>query len=766
MRILVSLLICLSMSLCVNAKVIQNGIVKEYNEKAEKTPLSGVELNIRHSGSTVSDKKGKFSLDFLTLNPGDKVSVRKIEKLGYEIFNKDAIEQWNLNPKTPFVIVMCKSEKFKRIRDNYEKVTSESYKQQFNNEKAEIAKLKKEGKIKEAEYQKRLADLEERYERQLDDINNYVDKFSRIDLSELSKIEQEIIELVQQGKIDDALAKYEEQNNLEKYIEEVQTGNEIEDAINKLNDAKKNTEQNREKYLALIRREIDILNLKGGQESIRKIGEKYEKILEVDKSNLDIVLDYILFLNDYNSYEKAIEVFEGVSLYLDNDLVLKERVLTSIGNSFLQLQQIKEAIDFYQQAISTLDSSNIYDEEYRRYRKESLLNNIGLSYLRMRDFQNAAHFFEECMQMCNNYDENSFLKIKCIVNYAIVYRDNKKYDKADELLSEGLACLSKIDIADDSQKEELLYSQALLTKEKGNVASAKGDYDTARLYYQSAVQGIDSLYEKNAQKYGIDFAIINYNIGRTYYTENESSREAIPYYKKAINLYESVLQKYLIQKIIDNYAEVIAQKGRVYSSNNDIKECIKLCNRIDKILSLFEEFPFKGANLLESAATIYADLKIYDKAIEYHEKALKAMEIMYSEYPKIYNMDLARIYTNLAMCYCKSDMLSWGKDCFEKSITIWNDIYAENNAEQEGYMGALFRGFAFLSDTSEYETGLNYLRKMQELDPQNQKLFVFECVILYDHGHHNEAKNAFLKLLERFPEYPKDSEIYKELGPQ
>lgn len=110
----------------ISAQTIQNGVVQEYNEKAKKTSLAGVELNVRSANTTASDKDGKFSLEFLTLKPGEKVNVRRIEKAGYEIFNKEAVEQWNINPSTPFVIVMCRSDKFKAIRDKYERVASES----------------------------------------------------------------------------------------------------------------------------------------------------------------------------------------------------------------------------------------------------------------------------------------------------------------------------------------------------------------------------------------------------------------------------------------------------------------------------------------------------------------------------------------------------------------------------------------------------------------------------------------------------------------
>ena len=103
----------------ISAQTTQAGMVKEYKETNEKKPLGGVELLISNAPSTISDKKGSFSLQFKTLKPGQKVNIRRIEKLGYEIFNKEALEQWNINPEVPFTIVMVKSERFKAIRDNY-----------------------------------------------------------------------------------------------------------------------------------------------------------------------------------------------------------------------------------------------------------------------------------------------------------------------------------------------------------------------------------------------------------------------------------------------------------------------------------------------------------------------------------------------------------------------------------------------------------------------------------------------------------------------
>ncbi|MDE5757832.1 MAG: hypothetical protein K2H85_04385, partial [Allobaculum sp.] len=297
-------------SLC--AQTIQKGVVKEYNEKSQKTPLAGVELNVRSANSEVSDDAGNFTLQFLTLKPGEKVNVRRIEKLGYEVFNKEAIEQWNLNPNTPFVIVMCRSDRFKKIRDNYEKVSSESYARQLKKEEGALMKLKEQGKIKEEEYQKQLQELRENYEKQLDNLDNYVDRFSRIDLSELSAVEQEIIALVQEGRIEEAIAKYEEQNYVDKYTKEVAEIKEVSSAIDRLSEVKQNKEASKDSLLAAIGRQIETLKLAGGRENIEKVQNILSEIAELDPDNTDWVIDTGNFYKDFiGDYKKALDYYNS-----------------------------------------------------------------------------------------------------------------------------------------------------------------------------------------------------------------------------------------------------------------------------------------------------------------------------------------------------------------------------------------------------------------------------------------------------------------------
>lgn len=237
-----------------NAQCQQKCIVMEYNETEKKSPLGGVEVLVINAGSTISDSNGNVTLKFRTQKPGDRVTVRRIEKSGYEIFNKDALLQWNITKEGVFQIVMCRSDRFKQIRDNYFAISSASYAKQRKAEEAKFQALKKQGRIKQAEYEKEIARINEEYEQRLMDIDAYIDRFARIDLSELSAEEAKAIELFRNGDIEGAIKAYEDMKLEEQYFQSVKNYQKAEKAADTLGVIIKKHEELRDSINAAINR--------------------------------------------------------------------------------------------------------------------------------------------------------------------------------------------------------------------------------------------------------------------------------------------------------------------------------------------------------------------------------------------------------------------------------------------------------------------------------------------------------------------------------
>lgn len=228
----------------INAQAIQEGVVLEYHGEKAKTPLSRVSVTATNASSTISDNAGKFTLNFRSLKAGDKIQFRRIEKAGYEVMNTEAIEAMRIGRNKedkPLEIILCKSDELNKLRDGYRSVAVQRYAKQLESKKLEIERLKKEGKIKDDEFNSELSKAEDEYEDKLSHMEMYIDRFARIDLSAIDDEEKAIIALVQEGKIDEAIAKYDDLKLTEKLKQTLDDKRKLQsahDAVSKAEDEK------------------------------------------------------------------------------------------------------------------------------------------------------------------------------------------------------------------------------------------------------------------------------------------------------------------------------------------------------------------------------------------------------------------------------------------------------------------------------------------------------------------------------------------------
>ena len=649
-------------ALGLSAQAVQDGIIKEYNEKNAKTPLSGVELNVRSAGSTVSDTDGEFSLRFLTLKPGEKVNVRRIEKLGYELFNKEAIEQWNINPTTPFVIVMCRADRFKKIRDNYERVSSASYERQLKKEQAQLARLKEEGRLKEDEYNRQLAELNENYEKQLDKLENYVDRFSRIDLSELSATESEIIALVQDGRIDEAIERYDRQGYVDKYTREVSQLKEVSAAIDRLEDVKFAKEQSRDSLLAAINRQVETLRLAGGRENFNKIGVILHDVAYADTTDVAAVSKYIRFLRDQNLFQ-AMDTVTNTYLSLDLSPDAKLQGYEYKLQSLMNLMRYQECMDL----ISEID------QEIERYGVESLDRSvlahlyfrIGGVFSETHKNPNALQYFVKANTILDGWDgimDAGMAFFMMSVKEGIVYNYVKigEKDKAVEILSSTYAFYKSLDIdmtgyeivaaknlvdlaqlheqatfVDESREvlditDKLLQAKkdinpravlpimSTLYMAKGNLAYKLKDWDDCEYNYLKALEIYSDLQNVNKRKY-IVYCRKVYNNLALLYLKKENKDKAFEMSSKS---YDIAKQCFDAEPgfYAGEFANACVSMGRVAETIGNMEvaeEKFKMANQIEA--RKLEEI---GDTYRENYWTSALDLALLYVNNENHEKGV------------------------------------------------------------------------------------------------------------------------------------------------
>ena len=333
------------------AQATQPCIVKQYNQKQQKTPLAGVQVEVRGAQTATSAANGSVTLQFATLKPGDRVPFRAATKAGFELMNKTAVEQWNISrDQKPFEIVLIQSTYFTQLKGKLKQSSVDSYHEKYEKALAELERLQKEGKLKEEEYRQKLDELEDHYDNQLKNLDAYVDQFARIDLSELSEQEQRFVELAHAGRLDEAAEAYNALNAAGKYITAVENVRRLNEDIAKLEDEKAQQQKAAKTFFAVLQRQVNTLKLAGGEESYKKAGELLKRAALADTTNVDAVWEYALFALGQNDFNDA-ERFHLMSLNNHkDDSYWQMSVENNLGRLYYKMHDFVKSEEFFLRA--------------------------------------------------------------------------------------------------------------------------------------------------------------------------------------------------------------------------------------------------------------------------------------------------------------------------------------------------------------------------------------------------------------------------------
>ena len=693
----------------------QLGIVKEYREKNEKRPLNGVEIEIKFAQSTVSDKKGKFCLEFRTLTPGKKVNIRRIEKLGYEIFNKDALEQWNINPEEPFIIVMIRQEAFKKIKDHYSIISSKSYAEQHEREKQKLEQERINGKITEEKLKAELLHLDEWYESQLDNIENYVDRFARIDLSELSNEEYEIIKLIELGKLEEAILLYEQYDLLNKYRAEYDDQKNLLQAKSQIQ--KKIIEKNRNmsNIFAMIKRQISTYQISGGRQYFVKIDSLYANLVEINPNDLNICLSYLEYLAYQNEYDKALKLGEYIR---DKESTESQKVMCVLylAKIYLQKKNLAEAEKYSLQVLKFCD--DITEEYY------DALKILGAVYVDRDEIDNAKNIYERMLDLSKNKNER---KVSVLEGLAALYHSQGEYEQAKQLRLDCLGVLDSLPI--DSLELERKYfdideyekwkavvqlNLGLTYKDLGNLQLAYDNILSSLFYFRPA-------YEKNPDHtVSYLFYALN-NLGIIYFERNEYEQS----------------EEFLRQSLVP--AQFSYMKDSVVYSD-------------------------EYANALNNIAYINYVQKDYDECLDFYIQALDLRRKDYKRLPNInFKNELARVLINLASLSIDTQnyiqCIEYGKEALEYMEDVYAKVFEENYLLT---LRLLSLANIYLKNKKESQL---YLKTMYIISPNNPYVYETEGECFLIEGKIDKAKAMWQKVLKTDPDYLNShtSTLYEKL---
>ena len=511
-------LIILATTLTALAQATQPCVVKQYNQKQQKTPLAGVQVEVRDAQSATSAANGSVTLKFTTLKPGDRITVRRIIKPGYEIFNKAAIDQWTITRGATSEIVLVQSAYFAQLKSKLTQSSTDNYKKKYEQEKAEKERLLKAGKLKDEEYRRQLNDLEDQYDNALKNLDNYIDQFARIDLSEVSAEEQRILDMVEEGKIDEAVKAYEALDISGKLRQARQNVKAIDEGIEKLEDKRNQELQAIADLKERQKREIATLKLAGGKENYDKVARMLKENALADTTDIDAVREYAAFAYAQKDFKEA-ERFYLICLNGTKDNLYRQAAFqNNLGILYRDLHDYAKAEEYHLKALENY--TQLFTQNPDAYRADLAMtqNNLGVLYYDLHDYAKSEEYYLEALEndtqlFSQNPDAYRADLAGTQHNLGSLYDDLHDYAKAEEYYLKALENRTQLFTQNpDAYRADLASTQNNL----GALYSYLHDYAKAEEYYLKALENYTNLFTQNPDAYRAELAITQNNLGALY----------------------------------------------------------------------------------------------------------------------------------------------------------------------------------------------------------------------------------------------------------
>lgn len=513
--VLTSLLMSATASLM--AQSVQQMQVVEYMGQESKQPLAGVSVAVVNAPVAISDEAGSIALSFRTLHDGDKVNVRRIEKAGYEVFNKQAVDQWVVSSSSPFRLVLCQSERFREICDQYMAKASAHYEVQYRRDQERLAQQLKEAQLKESEYQQRLAALEAQYNQQLDNLDNYVDRFARIDLETLSEDQRAIVALIQQGRFEEAIAAYEEADYLSQYKRENEELLRAQAAARQLETVVEQKVRNKEQLYQAIRNQVNAYALAGGFDNQNKIRELLKAAVEADTTNVSAAHDYFEYLNLQLLTDEVEAFFPFMLRLYQNSLANRLWIYTYLASTYGRSQQYQKRTECLNRAreealpaIQRGEGDSGADENYA-----GLIFRIAETYALIGEYAKAQQYADEAEPLLQKiYREReddmnlyNWVLVRSIQADAMARLDSTRYQEALAVFDQQKAAVRPL-----LDSEDMMDAYNLILQRESNLADAMVDAQRCYQIEKENYELCKRLYAKNPQRHELSFIITILNL--------------------------------------------------------------------------------------------------------------------------------------------------------------------------------------------------------------------------------------------------------------
>lgn len=718
------------------AQIKQEGIVMQYNGTQQKSALGNVEIAVYGAAHALSDAKtGAFTLSFVTSKQGDALRFRQgyPRRSGYEVFNNETLNNWNLSTSRKLTVVLCTTEYMQQRKASLTKVTEAYYSKRLAQQKEELEKAQTAKRIADEEYAIKLQQIEDDYYEALENLDNYIDRFAHIDLSEVSDRERRILTLVDQGKIDEAIDEYDKLDLVSKRIQAKQNVVNARQGIAKLEQTMAANKLADDSLSMSLNNYINTLMLKGGKANYDKIGQMLRDVADADTTDYDAMNKCASFFMKQKKYDVALEYFLRIKSSLEKRADESNRQIELMAELCQNLGYVYEEMTDFNQAEAYLkysleQFSKLFEQSPEMYRDAymTIHNTMGTFFFETQNFQRAIEYYtmsvEQAEILYGEYPEEYGMTLANMVyNLANVHSKVNDYAKAE---AEFLRAEEQFRQEPDQAAMEVRDALARVQHRRGVLYMSTHQIEQAEELLQKANQLYKDLYDNNPDFYRYMYAVSFNSLGNLQmFIDGTKCND---YYFKALPLFEELyLQN--IQAFGIELSRVYMNIGNGYGFTNE-----------------------------------------FDKTEEYYRKSLDIKEKLYEKYPDAFRFDVASSYCNMADMYCYTEKYEQAELYCMKSKPLFETLY-EQEPEAFGQAYAIaFNTIAILYvKLKKYSVALEYINKALEAFPEGDIMNNTKGLVLLMQGNEKEALKQWNKVQKLNPDflqqYPDDNGLYEGL---
>lgn len=260
--------------------ITQKGVAYKYNGKNPKTPLGGVYIKVgMEKSGVISNDDGTFTLVLNNLKTGSRIGNVKVIKQGMMIFNKQAVDEWTVR-KEPLCLILCDSPEFQKQKQNLIAIGERQAKKRHDSELAELKKQNEAKLLRIDEYYRKLDSLDKEYYNAMKNMDEYADRWARIDESEVDTVAQRAIEMFNRGEIEESLQLFGQGINMRKKEDVLSDADKLIEMAEK---AKQEAEKAKIEFVDAIKNQISIYKLREEWDKAKSMfKELADKLGDVD----------------------------------------------------------------------------------------------------------------------------------------------------------------------------------------------------------------------------------------------------------------------------------------------------------------------------------------------------------------------------------------------------------------------------------------------------------------------------------------------------